>query len=122
MESSGMFFVGCCVLLLIVRSVGPVDLTRGTLIPDGGELIPTGTIFKPLPALHTNRGVFGTVTDNAYNQGSIPVNAIGVFFPPITSNPKDSGELTFGAIDGSKLDSPLTYMQVYSLRVIPVDH
>ncbi len=51
MVSSGLSLVGCYVLLLIVHSVGPVDLTRGTLIPDGGDPIPTGTVSELLPAL-----------------------------------------------------------------------
>jgi cathepsin E len=52
--------------LTLSFSIGPVDLTQGTLSPDTNALIPT-------------------VTDNLFAQRTIPANSIGIFFEPTTS-------------------------------------
>jgi hypothetical protein len=65
-----------------VRSIGPVDLTVGTV--QGNQPVPT-------------------VTDNLYQQGTISNESIGIFFQPTTSGgPVVNGELTFGDIDATK--------------------
>ncbi|KAF7792263.1 hypothetical protein EIP86_003299 [Pleurotus ostreatoroseus] len=76
-----------------ILGLGPIDLTVGTLFPDSSSSVPT-------------------VTDNAFDQGSIPVDSVGIFFQPIISNPDTNGELTFGGVDDSKLDSEITYTPI----------
>jgi cathepsin E len=49
------------------NSIGPVDLTVGTLSPDSDAAIPT-------------------VKDNLFGQGTIPENSIGISFEPTTSS------------------------------------
>jgi cathepsin E len=65
-----------------ILGVGPVGLTVGTLNPDRAQAKPT-------------------VTDNLFSQGSIPVNALGVYSQPATEESSLSGELTFGGADES---------------------
>jgi hypothetical protein len=65
-----------------VRSIGPVDLTVGTV--EGNDPVPT-------------------LTDNLSQQGTIPTESIGIFYQPTTSaGAVANGELTFGGIDSSK--------------------
>jgi hypothetical protein len=65
-----------------VRSLGPVDLTVGTV--EGMEGVPT-------------------VLDNLYTQGTISTESLGIFFQPTTqAGSVTNGELTFGDIDPSK--------------------
>lgn len=65
-----------------VHSIGPVDLTEGTI----GEK-------TPVP----------TVTDSLLQQGTIATESIGIFYEPSTSaTAVANGELTFGSIDSSK--------------------
>lgn len=59
-----------------LRSLGPSDLTIGTI---GGSSAPVAT-----------------VTDNLYTQGTIPVDAVGIYYAPTTSDSDTNGELTFG--------------------------
>ena len=67
---------------LTLCSIGPVDLTEGTI---GGN--------TPVP----------TITDNLFRQGTIPTESIGIFYQPSTSaSAVSDGELTFGGIDSSK--------------------
>ncbi|KAG6871372.1 hypothetical protein C0995_005347, partial [Termitomyces sp. Mi166 len=49
-----------------ILGIGPVDLTQGTLSPDFSSLVPT-------------------VTDNAFSQGLISANRIGISFEPTES-------------------------------------
>ena len=77
------------------RSIGPGDLTIGTT--SGGEQIPT-------------------VTENAFSQGLIPQNLIGISFEPTTSPNQVNGELTFGGIDSSKFTGTLDFVCVSSRR------
>lgn len=68
--------------LLTLRSIGPVDLTEGTI---GGN--------TPVP----------TITDSLFKQGTISTESIGIFYQPSTSaSAVSNGELTFGGIDSSK--------------------
>ena len=71
-------------------SIGPVDLTEGTLFP---------SLFSTIP----------TVTDNLASQGTIPTEEIGVSFEPTTSEVANNGELTFGGTDSSKYTGSITY-------------
>ena len=67
---------------LTLCSIGPVDLTDGTI---GGN--------TPVP----------TITDNLSKQGTISTESIGIFYQPSTSaSAVADGELTFGGIDSSK--------------------
>jgi hypothetical protein len=69
-------------LTLFVCSIGPVDLTDGTI---GGT--------TPVP----------TVTDNLFKQGTISAESIGIFYQPSTSaSAVSNGELDFGTVDSSK--------------------
>lgn len=71
-------------------SVGPDDLTLGTLIPDNTNVIPT-------------------VTDNLFNQGKIEQRLIAVYFEPTTLPSTTNGEIMFGAIDPSKIMGEINY-------------
>jgi hypothetical protein len=65
-----------------VCSIGPVDLTVGTVA--GNDPVPT-------------------LTDNLFKQGTIPTESIGIFYQPTTSAVAvANGELTFGCIDSCK--------------------
>jgi cathepsin E len=58
-------------------SIGPTDLTKGTLAPALTSTIPT-------------------VTDNLFTNGVIDVNAIGISFQPTTTEDDVNGEITWG--------------------------
>ncbi|KAM6493211.1 aspartic peptidase A1 [Amanita muscaria] len=76
-----------------IIGIGPVDLTVGTLSPDTNTAIPT-------------------VTDNAYSQGSITADQIGISFEPTTSTSVQNGELTWGGVDSTKYTGAITYTPV----------
>ncbi|KAF8626022.1 hypothetical protein AX15_005112 [Amanita polypyramis BW_CC] len=78
-----------------ILGIGPVDLTRGTLSPDTNKIIPT-------------------VTDNAYNQGFLRVNKIGISFEPTVLPSTVNGELSWGGIDRRKFTGPITYAPITS--------
>lgn len=65
-------------------SVGPVDLTQGTV---------SNTTDVP------------TVTDNLYAQGIISSDLLGVSYEPSSSADVPNGELTFGGTDTTKLEN-----------------
>lgn len=65
-----------------VLGLGPADLTQGTLSPASATIVPT-------------------VVDNLFTQGLIPVDAVGIYFQPTTSQSSVNGELDFGGIDTS---------------------
>ncbi|KAF8340558.1 aspartic peptidase domain-containing protein [Cantharellus anzutake] len=73
-----------------IFGVGPTDLTSGTV---------SGTNTVP------------TFLDNAYSQGSISTEVLGVYFKPETGSDTadQNGELTLGGVDTSKYTGPLTY-------------
>lgn len=71
-------------------SLGPVDLTQGTLSEEN----------KTVP----------TVLDNLYAQRLIPSETLGVYFAPSTGMP--TGELSFGAVDTTKTVGPVTYAPI----------
>ncbi|KIL59248.1 hypothetical protein M378DRAFT_14952 [Amanita muscaria Koide BX008] len=76
-----------------IIGIGPVDLTVGTLSPDTNTPIPT-------------------VTDNAYAQGSLTADQIGISFEPTTSTSVQNGELTWGGVDSTKYTGSITYTPV----------
>jgi hypothetical protein len=78
-----------------ILGVGPVGLTVGTLSPGRTTPIPT-------------------VTDNLYTQGTIPLDTLGIYFQPTTSESVQNGELTFGGADSSKYTGTLNYVPVTS--------
>lgn len=72
--------------------LGPVDLTEGTV--DNVNEVPT-------------------VTDNLYSQKTISSEVLGVFFAPASSD-DNSGELTFGGYDASKITGQISYVPITS--------
>ncbi|OSX57421.1 hypothetical protein POSPLADRAFT_1156721 [Postia placenta MAD-698-R-SB12] len=77
-----------------ILGIGPEDLTCGTL-SDEDACIPT-------------------VTQNAYSQGLISVEEVGISFEPTTSASDTNGELTFGGTDSSKYNGTITYTAITS--------
>ncbi|KAH0591103.1 Polyporopepsin [Termitomyces sp. J132] len=73
-----------------ILGIGPVDLTQGTLSPASSSLIPT-------------------VTDNAFSEGLISANQIGISFEPTDSEEVLNGEISWGGIDTSKFTGTITY-------------
>jgi cathepsin E len=71
-------------------SIGPVDLTIGTLIPDKDASVPT-------------------IIDNLFKSRAIPANLFSVSFEPTTKMFVENGELTFGGTDPTKFIEPITY-------------
>ncbi|KAG6873223.1 hypothetical protein C0995_001577 [Termitomyces sp. Mi166 len=76
-----------------ILGIGPVDLTQGTLSPDSSSLIPT-------------------VTDNAFSQGLISANRIGISFEPTESVEVRNGELSWGGVDSSKMTGSMTFAPI----------
>ncbi|KAL6304635.1 acid protease [Sparassis latifolia] len=76
-----------------ILGIGPQDLTCGTLSSDTSACIPT-------------------VTDNAYSQGLITADEVGISFEPTTSVSDTNGEITFGGVDSSKYTGTLTYTAI----------
>ncbi|KIP04920.1 hypothetical protein PHLGIDRAFT_25336 [Phlebiopsis gigantea 11061_1 CR5-6] len=84
-----------------------------------GELsIPQQTIGAAQFALGGFSGTDGTtasgnpiltVTDNAWEQGLLSQYEIGISFQPPTNSSDANGQLTFGGVDESKFDGPITY-------------
>jgi hypothetical protein len=74
-------------------SLGPDDLTLGTLIPENTKIIPT-------------------VTDNLFEQGTIGQKLVAMSFEPTTSLLVGNGEMTFGGVDPTKFTGEITYVYV----------
>ena len=55
-----------------------------------------------------------TVLDNAYAQGLIDQDVLGISFAPASSS-DSSGVLTFGGVDESKTAGPINYVCVTCL-------
>ncbi|KIL59246.1 hypothetical protein M378DRAFT_1014703 [Amanita muscaria Koide BX008] len=75
-----------------ILGVGPTDLTRGSLSPDSSSTVPT-------------------VVDNAWNQGLITADKIGISIEPTTTN-VSTGEITWGGVDPSKFNGTLNYAPI----------
>jgi hypothetical protein len=79
-------------------SIGPVDLTSGTVSN-------TTCVLAELPARRTRLTAHArtvpTVTDNLYSQGTITTEVIGILYEPTTTTTDGtmSGALTFGGVD-----------------------
>ena len=59
------------------------------------------------------------MTDNLFEQGTIPSNSIGISYVPTTSDSSDSevlvnGELTFGGLDSDKYSGEITFAPITS--------
>jgi cathepsin E len=85
----------CCLCFRVASntpfcSLGPDDLTIGTLIPDITSVIPT-------------------VTDNLFKMREIAQDLIAVSFEPSTSKLATNGELTFGGTDPTKYTGKINY-------------
>ncbi|KAL1741011.1 acid protease [Schizophyllum fasciatum] len=77
-----------------ILGIGPVDLTQGTV---------ASTSSVP------------TVTDNLYEQGTIPTESIGIFYQPTTSSTSvANGELTFGGTDDDRFTGQIVYSPITS--------
>ena len=68
-----------------------MDLTEGTT--SSGDEVPT-------------------VLDNAYSEGLIDTEVVGISFEPTTEVSVTNGELTFGGIDSSKYTGDIAYVPV----------
>ncbi|KAI1791964.1 acid protease [Ganoderma leucocontextum] len=75
-----------------ILGIGPTDLTAGTV--SDGQLVPT-------------------VLDNAYAQGLIEQDIIGISFAPASATHPD-GLLTFGGVDESRFVGPVHYVPITS--------
>ncbi|KAG1721420.1 acid protease [Suillus lakei] len=75
-----------------ILGVGPVDLTKHTI--SNGKEVPT-------------------VMDNLYAQKRINSEVLGVFFSPVSAD-DDSGELTFGGYDDSRIVGNINYVPITS--------
>jgi cathepsin E len=71
-------------------SLGPKDLTSGTLFP------------------HSKSSIW-TVQDNLFRQGVIQQNLLAVSFDPTTSDTV-TGELTFGSTDSTRYTGNINYV------------
>jgi hypothetical protein len=82
----------CICVNTVSRSLGPRNLTLGSLFPDNSNIVPT-------------------VTDNLVKQGTIKENVLGIYFEPSnsTSPVNVNGELTFGGVDSTKFIGDITY-------------
>ncbi|PCH36920.1 acid protease [Wolfiporia cocos MD-104 SS10] len=76
-----------------ILGIGPYDLTCGTL---------------------SNGDCIDTVTQNAYSQGLISVEEIGISFEPTTSESVTNGQLDFGGTDSSRYTGDITYTAITS--------
>lgn len=84
----------CYLLMSIKSSLGPRGLTKGTL-----------------SSPHQNKTV-PTVLDNLHKQKSISVETLGVYFAPSPSTGLPIGELSFGAVDRTKIVGNVNYVPV----------
>lgn len=76
---------------LTFRSIGPINLTLGSLYPHKNRIIPT-------------------VTDNLFKQGKIEQNLVSVSFEPTSDSPITNGELIFGGVDSAKYIGDINYL------------
>ncbi|KAI0708416.1 acid protease [Earliella scabrosa] len=82
-----------------ILGIGPVDLTVGKT--SDGEAVPT-------------------VTDNAFAQGIIGSDVVGVSFEPTTELEITNGVLTFGGVDEAKFTGEINYVPITSTE--PATH
>lgn len=77
-----------------ILGIGPADLTMGTV----------STPCLPLP--------ISTVTDNLYQEGTIPEDMVSIYYAPTDLPYEKNGELTFGDVDASKTTSDIEYVPI----------
>ncbi|KAF7289799.1 Acid protease [Mycena indigotica] len=75
-----------------VLGLGPVDLTIDTLETDNSEV--------------------STVMDNAFSQGLVSQNVIGISLEPIDVNGHFNGEITFGGVDPSRFVGSINWVPI----------
>jgi len=76
-----------------IIGIGPEALTLDTLSPATSSLIPT-------------------VTDNAFSQGQIPADLLGISFQPTTVLDNENGEITWGGTDSTKFTGAISFTPV----------
>ncbi|PIL28539.1 transporter [Ganoderma sinense ZZ0214-1] len=74
-----------------ILGVGPSGLTQGTV--SDGNIVPT-------------------VTDNAYSQGLISTEVLGISFSPASSGSSVTGALDLGGADSSKYTGSMNYVPI----------
>jgi hypothetical protein len=86
------FISWCAAEGIFAYSIGPVDLTEGTV---------------------TNVDTVPTVVDNLHRQGTITNSILGVYFEPSTQASKpNAGSLSFGDADTSLTTGEITYVPI----------
>ena len=82
-------------------SIGPTDLTEGTLTTEKLSLI-------------------STVPDNLFGQGTIQANVMGVYFQPLNSSTgaNNDGSIAFGGADPTKFTHPVSYTPITSVAPV----
>ncbi len=73
------------------RSLGPKNLTLGTVHPDNTTVIPT-------------------VTDTLFAQGKIKQNLVAISFEPTNSTLALNGQVAFGDTDPTKYTGNISYL------------
>lgn len=85
MSADELYIVKILILSLnALASLGPDDLTQGTLSPNSSSEIPT-------------------VTDGFLSDCEETSDAVGIFFEPTTSQNALNGEISFGGADSAKI-------------------
>lgn len=67
--------------------------------------VPAGTLVGP-----NSMSKIPTVQDNLFNQGAVKENKVGICFFPATPGNLTDGEITFGGVDSTKFNEPLSYV------------
>ncbi|KAI8061768.1 aspartic peptidase domain-containing protein [Gongronella butleri] len=97
---------------ILQQSVGVASSSKGLsqgidgIIGIGPEILTNGTV--------TGEGEIPTVVNNAYKQGLISEQVVGISFAPIndSSTSANNGEMTLGGVDASKYTGDLIYTPI----------
>ena len=65
--------------------------------------------FPETRSPNTNE-TFPTIVDNAFAQGLLDKDEIGISFEPTTLINETNGEITFGGVDPTKFVGPIQYV------------
>lgn len=71
-------------------------------------------VIQLLGTLSDASACIPTVTDNAYSQGLITTEEVGISFEPTDTISSQNGELTVGGTDSSKYTGAIAYVFVLS--------
>ncbi|KAI0718144.1 family A1 protease [Cerioporus squamosus] len=98
------------------QSIGDATYAYGFNIGTDGilGLGPSGLTCGTVTTLPPTDGCEPTVTDNAFTQGLINAQLVGISFAPTTNLSDTNGELTFGSIDQTKYTGSLDYVPITS--------